>query len=87
MIKLMSCDHVAPPLAVRYPTLQPVTGESFTYSTANVQEGAKLDISANSVWGGRYEKTFLDVRVFNPHAPSTVTACYKMHEKGKKEEL
>ena len=33
----------------------------------------------------RYERTYLDVRVFNPHAPSNKTLsiekCYLKHEK------
>ena len=45
-------------------------------------------MSANGVCGGRYENTFFDVRVFNPHAPSnknqTTSACYRKHEREKK---
>ena len=70
------------------PDLQPVTSEQLTGATANSQDGARLDLSANGVWGGRYEKTFFDVRVFNPHAPSnknlSLPACYKKHEREKK---
>ena len=39
----------------------------------NSANEARLDISVNVFWGGRYEITFLDVRVFNPHAPSNNT--------------
>ena len=70
------------------PTLQPITDESIPHASANLQEGARLDISANGVWGGRFEKTFLDVRVFNPLAPSnrnsSIAACYNKHEREKK---
>ena len=56
--------------------------------TAICDEGARLDIAANGFWGGRYERTFLDVRIFNPHAPSnsnqSLSVCYKTHEKSKK---
>jgi hypothetical protein len=38
-------------------------------SGANIQDGARLDISASSVWGGRFERTYFDLRVFNPHLP------------------
>ena len=42
----------------------------------------------NGFWGGRSERTFLDVRVFNPHAASnrniTIGKCYTKHEKEKK---
>ena len=70
------------------PDLQPVLSDQLSGATANSQDGARLDLSANGVWGGRYEKTFFDVRVFNPHAPSnknlTPPACYRKHEKEKK---
>ncbi len=44
----------------------------------------------NGFWGGRFEKTFVDVRVFNPYvivesnSNSTITSCYKKHENQKK---
>ncbi len=37
------------------PELQSPTRESFIYATAKVQDGARLDISANGVWGGHFE--------------------------------
>ena len=43
---------------------------AFHHKTANIQDGARLDISVNGFWGGRYEKCYIDVRVFNPFAPS-----------------
>ena len=55
------------------PDLQPVEGELLTGLSANVQDGARLDIAANGFWGGRFERTYFDVRVFNPHAPSIDT--------------
>ena len=70
------------------PNLQPLTGEALAHRTSNVSEGARLDVSVNGFWGGRHEKTFLDVRVFNPHAPSnknsSISNCYKKHENEKK---
>ena len=70
------------------PELQPVMPQQLTGATANAQDGARLDISANGVWGGKYEKTYFDVRVFNTHAPSnrnmTLSACYRKHEREKK---
>ena len=39
-------------------------------------------------WGGRFEKAFFDVRVFNPSAPSNhqpqMSATYRKHEKEKR---
>ena len=52
------------------PGLQPVPSEALTGATANHQDGARLDITASGFCGGTYERTFFDVRVFNPHAPS-----------------
>ena len=70
------------------PDLQPVTHNQLDGASANSQDGARLDLSANGVWGGRYEKTFFDVRIFNPIAPSnrglTPAAAYRKHECEKK---
>ena len=53
------------------PDLQPLTGEAMSRLTSNTADGAKLDIGVNGFWGGRFERTFLDVRVFNPmHLPT-----------------
>ena len=42
----------------------------------------------NGFWGGRSECAFVNVRVFNPFAPSNTTSslstCYKKHENIKK---
>ena len=70
------------------PPLQPLTGEKFPGASVNTSEGARLDISFNGFWGSKFEKTFVDVRVFNPHAPSNkclqTEECYKKHENEKK---
>ena len=70
------------------PDLQPLTGEQLTYTTANVEDGARLDIAANGFLGGRYERTFTDVCIFNPHAPSNrnsdLATCYRKRERSKK---
>ena len=67
------------------PDLQPVEGEVLSGSSSNTQDGARLDIAANGFWGGRFERTFFDVRVFNTHAPSNRNSrCYRKHELEKK---
>ena len=47
-----------------------------------------VDIAANGFWGGWCEKVYVDVKVFNPHAPSNCSnnskAVYKRHEMSKK---
>ena len=67
------------------PELQPVNNpEDFSLATSNTQEGARLDIAANGFWGGRSERCFMDVRVFNPLAPSnsssSLSSTFKKHE-------
>ena len=57
-------------------------------ASASVEDSARLDIAANGFWGGRFERAFFDVRVFNPHAPtnchSQPSTCYRKHENEKK---
>ena len=65
--------------------LQPFTGEVLQYRTAHRQEEARSDISASGSWGSRFEKVFMDVRVFNPNAESygdlhPGRTCFKRHE-------
>ena len=63
------------------PGLQLISNEVLTDATTNTQDGALLDIAANGFWGGTYQKTFFDVRVFNPHTPSnrhgSLPSCYR----------
>ena len=70
------------------PHLQPVTGEQFILASSNTKDGARLDISANGFWDGHCEKTYIDVKVCNPHAPSNQTtnakSIYRKHELSKK---
>ena len=75
--------EVCPNVAIE-PTLQPLTGESFSLRSTNIEDEAKVDIKAQELWNKRGSSTFFDVRVFNPYAPSnnksTAAACYRMHE-------
>ena len=69
------------------PELQEITTEVMSGRCANTTNGARLDIAASGLWGGRRERTFVDVRVFNPFAPSncntTLDRCYTKHEREK----
>ena len=38
------------------PHLQQVTSEHMAGASANMQVGARLDIAANGLWGGRHEQ-------------------------------
>ena len=70
------------------PSLQPATGEQFLHKTTNREDGARLDIVAQSFWGRDRQSAFFDVRVFNPYAPcyrnSTPAQCYRKNELEKK---
>ena len=69
------------------PSLQPLTGETLSGASAKVEDGARLDIAASGFWGGRHDRAFFDVRVFNPHTTSNqqpIATCYRKHENSKK---
>ena len=54
---------------------------------SNSQAGARLDISASGVWGGRFEKTLFDVRVFSPLCKTNsgpIQQTYRRHETEKR---
>ena len=69
------------------PTLQPLTGETLRYATANTEDGAHLDISAQGFWDNRYQRAFFDVRVFNPNAQThrklQLASVYRKQEREK----
>ena len=65
------------------PKLQSLEGESFHNKTTTTEDDARLDIKANGFWGGRFSRTFFDVKIFNPHVkscPKTISDAYKYHE-------
>ena len=61
--------------------------ETLTYSTAIVEDGTRLDVSADGFWGGQHQRTFFDVKVFNSTASSyrttPVSSLYRRFEKEK----
>ena len=65
------------------PTLQPLTGEQLFYRSANVEDGARLDVVAEGFWDHR-QKAYFDVKVFNPLAPTyssiSLPQCYRRAE-------
>ena len=65
-----------------------ITGESLSGASANTEDGARLDITANGFWGSHFERAYFDVRVFNPYAPSnchdSLASTYRKHEWAKK---
>ena len=70
------------------PHLQAVTGEQLTHRTANRDDGARLDIVAESFWARDRQCAFFDIRVFNPYAQSyrntPLAQCYRRNEMEKK---
>ncbi len=69
------------------PHLQPLLGEALNGATAIATDGARLDVAACGFWGGRHERAFFDIRVFNPLAQSnchSIASCYRKHEHAKK---
>ena len=69
------------------PSLQKLDNEYFQLRTANTDDNARLDISADGFWE-RSERAFFDVRVFNPFAPTNLKhqlgSCYHLHEMEKR---
>ena len=52
------------------PTLLPLRGEHMIYSSANTEDGARLDVRARVFLGSCHEVAYLDVTVFNSFATS-----------------
>ena len=48
------------------PKLQSLEGESFHNKTTTTEDDTRIDIKANRLWGGRFSRTFFDVKIFNP---------------------
>ena len=38
--------------------LQPLSGESISFSSASREENARLDVAVNGFWGGRFERVY-----------------------------
>ena len=69
------------------PPLQPLSGEHLSLRTANREDGARLDVAAMNFWSHNRQRTFFDVRVFNPLAQSNnqpLPTCYRKQEQEKR---
>ena len=51
--------------------LQPLQGESVVNNSTTTEDEARLDITANGLWGSRFSRAFFDVKIFNPHAKTS----------------
>ena len=71
------------------PHLLPVTNETFQYRTANIEDGARLDMKASGFWR-RGQTAFFDVRVTHVNSQSnsdkTTSKIFHQHEQAKKRE-
>lgn len=69
------------------PTLTPVDGRVFQQSSTTTDANARVDIVASGVWGGRFDRVYFDVCVFNAFAQSnsarSLPAAYEFHERRK----
>ena len=69
------------------PELQELSGETLGRS-ANKESGARADIAVDGFWECGRARTFCDIRVFNPFAPSnkktSIASSYRSQEKEKK---
>ena len=65
--------------------VQPFSGESLSHRSV---DGARLNVALYGLWGGRFEKAFVDVRIFNPSAQSNghgyLSSVYRKHEREKR---
>ena len=67
------------------------TGETMGLKSANCEDAAHLDVSARGVWGGRFARSFFDIRVFNPCArwnrfSSSLLSCRRLSKaRGRKD--
>ena len=69
------------------PALLPLDHEPLQYDTANMEDGARLNV-ARDFWGQNRQRAFFDVQVFNPFAVSysclPSSRCYRVHEQEKR---
>lgn len=68
------------------PHLLPITSETFQTRSASRDQEARLDVSTLGLWGNPFQRTFFDIRVFNPFASSTpkpIERAYQHHESEK----
>ena len=69
------------------PVLTPVDGRVFQNPSSTTDPNARVDIVAGGVWGGRFDRVYFDVCVFNAFAMSntatSLASTYDFHEKRK----
>ena len=72
------------------PALQPLDSKPLWYATANLEDGARLDVVARDFWDPNEAVYIFDIRVFNPFASSysrsPLSRCYVTNEQEKRRE-
>ena len=58
------------------PVLHPLSGEEMSMATAAIGDDAHPDIAASRFWGGRFQRTFFDVHVFNRNVRSNLRCLH-----------
>ena len=79
------------PYVAKEPTLQPLSGETFSYLTANTYAEASVDSRTRGFWS-KSQDAYFDVRVFHPNGKCISLAMlpnlvllFWIHEQVKKE--
>ena len=69
------------------PPLQELTGEELHHRSANTEDGARADIAVHGFWNS-FQRSFLDVRIFSPFAPTyaalSLPSVHRRHEMEKR---
>ena len=87
LMNTMIFKTLLPPCSQKYAVkclFELMTPDQLIGASANSQDSARLDVSANGVSGGRFQKTYLNVEVFNTLTPSnryqTLAVVYRKRE-------
>ena len=64
------------------PHLQSLQGDTFALKSTKTDNDARSDIKANGIWESRFNKTYFDVKIFNPlskSCPESSSEAHKYH--------
>ena len=69
------------------PPLQELTGELLHHRSANIEDGARVDVAVHGFWNP-FQRSFFDVGIFSPFAPTYsgthLSSVYRRHEMEKR---
>ena len=85
---VLQCRYIVDAVLTSEPQLQPLSGEQLLLLTANSNDHARLDVAATNFWSNNRQRSFFDIRVFNPLASSnrtpSIASVYQKHEREKR---